>query len=121
MLTIDLSLFRQILPTLNLVMAEEKVQRLMSEARLVPFNMGDKEKEEEDEDLTGFDTELYSRGAGFFHDNFFSVFVSMLCGLISLLSMENIASVLYTTRRWGALVISRLQCQIWKQSGLDNR
>jgi hypothetical protein len=54
---------------------------------------------ETSKEAEGFDYERMAKGAQFFRRNYFSIFVSMLTGLLSLMYVESIVRVLHLTRR----------------------
>lgn len=85
-------------------MAAEKFELLMSRGRHLAHDEGLDEKENNSEEV--IDEELLQTGISFFTHNFFSMFVSMLTGLLSLMYIETIASVLSATKKSSSGVLN---------------
>ena len=67
---------------------EELVELVLGEGRRLPHDQGLQEKVQKLE--VKVDQERMEEGIAFFHKNFFSLFVSMLAGLLSLMYVETI-------------------------------
>ena len=67
---------------------EELVELVLGEGRRLPHDHGVQEKVQKLE--VKVDQERMEEGIAFFHKNFFSLFVSMLAGLLSLMYVETI-------------------------------
>ena len=85
-------------------MAAEKLELLMSRGKLLPHDAG--LSNTECDSMEELSEEKLRKGISFFSRNFFSMFVSMLTGLLSLMYIETIASVLYTTNKSSSGVLS---------------
>ena len=85
-------------------MAAEKLELLMSRGKLLPHDAG--LSYTECDSMEELSEEKLRKGISFFSRNFFSMFVSMLTGLLSLMYIETIASVLYTTNKSSSGVLS---------------
>jgi len=79
--------------------AKDKMSLLLSTGPLLSHNVGDEEENTKDAIV---DEILIKKGISFFHKNFFSMFVCMLIGLLSLMYIESIAAVLYLTKKSGS-------------------
>ena len=87
--------------------AHEKISLLLSEGLTNPWSRTDLEKFEirknnnsgDDDDDDKVDEKLAEEGARFFRGNFFSIFVSMLIGLWSLMFVSTIVRVLELTKK----------------------
>ena len=67
---------------------EELVELVLGEGRRLPHAQGQQEKVQKQEVKVA--QEKMEEGIAFFHKNFFSLFVSMLAGLLSLMYVETI-------------------------------
>ena len=85
-------------------MAAEKFELLLSRGRRLAHDEGLDKKESNSEEV--IDEELLHAGISFFTHNFFSMFVSMLTGLLSLMYIETIASVLSATKKSSSGVLN---------------
>ena len=92
--------------------AHEKISLLLNEGLTNPWSRTDLEKFEirknnnlgyelvdKDDDDDEVDEKLAEEGARFFRGNFFSIFVSMLIGLWSLMFVNTIVRVLELTKK----------------------
>ena len=87
--------------------ANARLNLLRTEGRSAGHDEGvttkSEEEEEEEEDL---DLARLQRGISYFRHNFFSMFVAMLTGLLTLMYVETIAAVLEATKRSGSAPLS---------------
>ena len=79
--------------------ATDKISHLLTKGPLMAHNIGFKEDNRKCDPI---DEKLLEEGISFFHKNFFSMFVCMLTGLLSLMYIESIASVLNLTKKSGS-------------------
>ena len=85
-------------------MAEERFELLMSKGKYLSHDEGLYNKNTYTEEE--IDEEKLQRGISYFTQNFFSMFVSMLTGLLSLMYIETIALVLDATNKSSSGVLS---------------
>ena len=84
--------------------ANARLNLLRTEGRSAGHDEGvTTRSEEEEEDL---DLARLQRGISYFRHNFFSMFVAMLTGLLTLMYVETIAAVLEATKRSGSAPLS---------------
>ena len=84
--------------------ANARLNLLRTEGRSAGHDEGvtTRSKEEEEE----LDLARLQRGISYFRHNFFSMFVAMLTGLLTLMYVETIAAVLEATKRSGSAPLS---------------
>lgn len=75
---------------LDTLTPKELVELVLGEGRRLPHDHGLQEKENVQKLEVKVDQERMEEGIAFFHKNFFSLFVSMLAGLLSLMYVETI-------------------------------
>jgi len=83
----------------------DKVNLLRTKGKNLDHDYGYKCRSIED-DSHNADEERLERGISFFQDNFFTMFVSMLTGLLSLMYIDSIAIVLHTTNKSNSRTLS---------------
>ena len=83
--------------------ANARLNLLRTDGRSVGHDEGVTTRSEEEEDL---DLARLQRGISYFRHNFFSMFVAMLTGLLTLMYVETIAAVLEATKRSGSAPLS---------------
>jgi len=91
-----------------------KLDLLRSEGRKCPHDHGFKKSENQTHsdnwdnlsEVNNIDILKLNKGISFFQQNFFSMFVSMLTGLLSLMYIESIAVVLDTTKKSNSAPLS---------------
>jgi len=92
--------------------SKTKLDMLRTEGRKVPHDHGYKSEHEtknyqqNNSDTYNIDVNKLNEGIYFFQQNFFSMFVSMLTGLLSLMYIESIAAVLHTTKKSNSAPLS---------------
>jgi len=79
----------------------ETINKLRSEGRTISHDAGFSKNTDDD-----IDQEKLNQGISFLHRNFFSMFVSMLTGLLTLMYIETIAAVLYVTNKSNSSILS---------------
>jgi len=76
---------------------------LLTKGPTLPHNIGYDEKKSKHEVI---DEKLMKEGISYFHQNFFSLFVCMLTGLLSLMYISSIATVLHLTKNSSSPTLS---------------
>ena len=75
--------------------AEARLLQLVSQGKTLPHDVGREESRKREE----VDDRLYRAGSDFFHRHFFSMFVSMLAGLLTLMFLPGVVTILHLTQR----------------------
>jgi len=83
----------------------DKLNLLRTKGKNLDHDYGYKCSSSEDGNYN-IDEEKLERGISFFHENFFTMFVSMLTGLLSLMYVDSIAIVLHTTNKSNSRTLS---------------
>eukprot|EP00092_Neocalanus_flemingeri_P024078 GFUD01026119.1.p1 GENE.GFUD01026119.1~~GFUD01026119.1.p1 ORF type:complete len:372 (-),score=51.24 GFUD01026119.1:124-1239(-) len=82
---------------------KDRMNLLLTKGPLLAHNIGYMDGDKRNE---SFDDRLLKTGISFFHKNFFSMFVGMLTGLLSLMYIESISAVLSLTNKSSSPILA---------------